>query len=282
MYVNNTRVPKKIPKKKRYVKRNRKKAFAFLIIILVCVLSMSLIDRNSGRRNKLDASKKYNLKDVVKNPRSKITIFIDPGHGKKADMSMEKVAPWSNIKMVKSAVGAVGSFSKTPEYQINLEVGMKLNSLLLEKGYNVVMSKTSLEDNPSGIERAEMGNKANARLAIRIHADSFKDRSIKGTSIFVPSPVNDDMKKISGESERCGEIIMNSLVERAGVKPREITKRKDLTTFNWSRVPTILIEMGFLSNKEEDTLLNTEEYQEKIAKAIAEGIEEAFKDEIGE
>lgn len=283
MHVSKKHITKVVQKKKRNLKKNRKRLFVFWAIILVFIFGISIRASNFGNKNKFGVNIKEKIDNIEKkeNPRSKITIVVDPGHGHKADMTLEKVAPWSNYRMVKSAVGAIGTFSKTPEYQINLEVGIKLNAILKEKGYNVIMTKTNLEDNPSGIERAEIGNKANARLAVRIHADSFKDTSIKGTSILVPSPINDDMKKISGESERCGQIIMESLVNRAGVKSRGIVKRKNLTTFNWSKVPTILIEMGFLSNKEEDTQLNNDEYQNKIAIAIAEGIEEALMDEIG-
>lgn len=283
MHVSKKHITKVVQKKKRNLKKNRKRLFVFWAIILVFIFGISIRASNFGNKNKFGVNIKEKIDNIEKkeNPRSKITIVVDPGHGHKADMTLEKVAPWSNYRMVKSAVGAIGTFSTTPEYQINLEVGIKLNAILKEKGYNVIMTKTNLEDNPSGIERAEIGNKANARLAVRIHADSFKDTSIKGTSILVPSPINDDMKKISGESERCGQIIMESLVNRAGVKSRGIVKRKNLTTFNWSKVPTILIEMGFLSNKEEDTQLNNDEYQNKIAIAIAEGIEEALMDEIG-
>lgn len=275
-----------VQREKSNFKKDKIKLLVFWTITLVFVLSMGIRANNLNYKDIIGSNKKAKTdeainKQVSENPREKITILVDPGHGKKVNMKLEKMAPWSNIKAIKSPIGAVGSYSNTPEYQINLEVGIKLKDILLKKGYNVVMSKTNLEDNPSGIERAEIGNKVNAALAVRIHADSFKDSSIKGTSILVPSPVNDDMKKISGESERCGQIIMGNLVKRAGVKSRGIIKRKDLTTFNWSKVPTILIEMGFLSNKEEDTLLNNDEYQNKIATAIAEGIEEAFKDEIG-
>lgn len=209
-----------------------------------------------------------------------ITIVVDPGHGKKADMTMEYVGPNTKIRRAKSPVGAVGSFSKTPEYQINLEVAMKLKTILEEKGFNVVMTKTTLEENPAGSERAAIGNRVNARIAVRIHADSYKDSSARGTTILVPADINDDMKKIAGESLRIANIMMEKLVEHAGVKPREISTRKDLTTFDWSKVPTMIIEMGFLSNKEEDMLLNTSEYQDKIAQSIAMGIEEALKDEI--
>ena len=57
---------------------------------------------------------------------------------------------------------------------------------------------------------------------------------------------------------------------------RGVIERSDLTGFNWSKVPVVLIEMGFLSNPEEDSLLNDSSYQEKIAQGLCNGILEAL------
>lgn len=56
------------------------------------------------------------------------------------------------------------------------------------------------------------------------------------------------------------------------MKNRGVIERSDMTGFNWSTVPVVLIEMEFLSNPQEDKNLSSEEYQDKIAKAIAKGI----------
>lgn len=267
---------KKIPTK------NKLRAAASICLIALVVGIMTLKEHAALNGAVSNAAGKYEAKEYKKEDKNNkgITIVVDPGHGKKADMTMEFVGPNTKIRRAKSPVGAVGSFSKTPEYQINLEVAMKLKAILEEKGFNVVMTKTTLEENPAGSERAEIGNRANARIAVRIHADSYKDSSARGTTILVPAPIDDEMKKISEESYRIGNIIMEKLIENAGVKSREVSTRKDLTTFNWSKVPTMIIEMGFLSNKEEDMLLNNDEHQNKLAKGIAEGIWEALKDEI--
>ena len=58
---------------------------------------------------------------------------------------------------------------------------------------------------------------------------------------------------------------------------RGVVERDDMTGFNWSKVPVILVEMGFLSNRSEDQMLSTGAYQDKLAKGLADGIEAALK-----
>ena len=60
-------------------------------------------------------------------------------------------------------------------------------------------------------------------------------------------------------------------------KNRGVIERKDLTGFNWSTVPVVLVEMGFLSNPEEDKKLSTDSYKDKISKSLANGVSEIFK-----
>ena len=176
---------------------------------------------------------------------------------------------------IKDGGGADGINSKTPEYVITMNVSLKLKSLLEANGINVIMTKEDINLVPGNIERAEVGNNNNADLAIRIHCDSADVTSAKGASMLVPAPVG-YATDIAGISRTYGEIILNSLVANVGMYNRGVLERSDLTGFNWSKVPVVLIEMGFLSNPEEDSLLNDASYQEKIAQGLCNGILEAL------
>ncbi|WP_435789274.1 N-acetylmuramoyl-L-alanine amidase [Clostridium sp.] len=99
--------------------------------------------------------------------------------------------------------------------------------------------------------------------------------SAQGASILVPEPVG-YAGNIYKVSQKYGEIILNNFVSTTGAKNRGISKREDLTGFNWSKVPVVLIEMGFMSNLEEDILLASDEYQNKLAKGLQNGIKEIF------
>lgn len=267
---------------KEFMEKVKASKFKFIILLMMLTLLAAIVFIKGNPRAASDNSKRIVVNDVIEtmnlnsNSSGKV-IVIDPGHGSEWDMSLEPMAPGSDKKRVKSPVGAVGEFTKIPEYKVDWDVSLKLKKILEDKGFIVVMTKSSIKENPGGIERAELGNKSNARLVVRIHADSFEDENINGTTILVPEALSDDKKSLSEESSRCANIILSTLANGAGVKERGVVLRDDLTAFNWSNVPTLLIEMGFLSNEKEDKLLNTEDYQNKLAQAIADGIEEAVK-----
>jgi len=119
------------------------------------------------------------------------------------------------------------------------------------------------------------GNKAKADLVIRIHADSSDNSSANGASMLVPAD-NENTDAIYKISKKYGEIVLNNLINNIGMKNRGIVERNDITGFNWSKVPVALVEMGFQSNVEEDKQLASENYQDKLAKALAEGIDKAL------
>ena len=207
--------------------------------------------------------------------RSEMVIVIDPGHASVTSSEKEPQAPGSSIMKVKEPGGAQGINTKTPEYVVNMEVAVRLKDLLEGKGYTVIMTKTEHTQMLGNIARAEVGNKAKADLVIRIHADSSDNSSAKGASMLVPADTKntDPIYKIS---KKYGEIVLNNLISGVGMKNRGIVERDDITGFNWSKVPVILVEMGFQSNVEEDKLLVTGTYQDKLAKALSEGIDNAL------
>lgn len=222
------------------------------------------IIENENKDNKHDD--KVDTKDIRK------IIVIDPGHANRSNLEKESLAPGSSVMKIKDGGGAQGIVTRTPEYIINMKVSMKLKYYLEEKGYEVIMTKTKDSESLGNIERAEIGNKSNALLVIRIHADSSNDSSAKGASILIPAQINENTKLIYDKSKKYASVVLNSLNKEVGINSRGVIERNDMTGFNWSKVPVILIEMGFLSNPDEDKLLSSNEYQDKIVKAIFDGI----------
>lgn len=204
-------------------------------------------------------------------------IVIDPGHANRSNLEKEPTAPGSSQMKIKDGGGAEGVLTKTSEQSINLNVALKLKDLLQSRGYTVVMTKTREDQSLGNVERAQVGNNANAALVIRIHADSSEYSSAKGASMLVPAPVNENTKAIYAASKSYGTTILNTLVKEAGMYNRGVIESSDMTGFNWSKVPVVLVEMGFLSNTEEDKLLASQAYQDKLTKGLADGISEAIK-----
>lgn len=224
----------------------------------------------NNQENKTQNVKNEKVKEVKKK-----VVVLDPGHGNRSNLEKEAIYPGSTELKIKDGGGAEGVNSKTPEYVIAMGITMKLKVLLENKGYAVIMTKTTPQESPGNIERAEVGNKNNADLVIRVHADSSESSNTSGASILVPAPIG-YAKDISEISRKYGEIVLESLINEVGMKNEGLIERNDLTGFNWSKVPIILVETGFLSNPQEDQLLNTEEYQNKIAKGLFNGIDKAL------
>jgi N-acetylmuramoyl-L-alanine amidase len=222
-------------------------------------------------------SKASDKKEQSKEIKKSKVIVLDPGHANKSNLEKEPAAPNSKVFKIKDGGGAQGIATRTPEYKINMEVALRLKELLEVKGYTVVMTKTDNSLSLGNVERAEIWNKANADLAVRIHADSVNEGSVRGASMLIPSAANEYTKPIYKNSKEYGKIILDTLIAQVGMRSRGLIESNDMTGFNWSKVPVILVEMGFLSNVEEDRLLSSKEYQEKICKALADGIALAVK-----
>ncbi|APC42788.1 hypothetical protein A7L45_20040 [Clostridium estertheticum subsp. estertheticum] len=203
-------------------------------------------------------------------------VVIDPGHASITSLEQEKQAPGSTIMKIKEPGGAQGINTKTPEYVVNMAVAVRLKVLLIKKGYTVIMTKTENKQMLGNIARAQVGNDSKANLVIRIHADSNDNSSVSGASMLVPTDT-ENTDPIYKVSKQYGQVVFRNLINNVGMNDRGVVERDDMTGFNWSKVPVILVEMGFLSNTSEERLLITEAYQDKLAKGLAEGIDAALK-----
>jgi N-acetylmuramoyl-L-alanine amidase len=201
----------------------------------------------------------------------KKVVVIDPGHGAGGNHEYELQSPDSDITKIKDGGGTQGVATSVPEYVVTLKVSEKLKALLEAKNYTVIMTKTQECEDPGNIERAEVGNNNNADLVIRMHCDGIDDQSVTGASMLVPAPVG-YAKDISDISTQYGQTILNDLVANVGMNDRGVVQRNDLTGFNWSKVPVVLVEMGFMSNPQEDRLLSDDSYEDKIAQGLCNGI----------
>ena len=207
---------------------------------------------------------------------SNITIVIDPGHSSTGTSGNEPVSPNSSTTKLKDGLGATGSYTNIPEHKTNMSVALLVKKELTSKGYNVILTKQDVAESKSNIERADVGNKNNADLVVRIHADSAENSSISGASMHVPAN-NEYTSSFYKISKSYGTKILNTYVDEIGIKNRWVIERNDLTGFNWSKVPVVLIEMGFLSNKEDDNFVSNTANHPKIAKAISDGIDKCFE-----
>lgn len=223
-----------------------------------------------------DEEKTSTNNTYVPNKNNKL-IVVNAGHQGKSNNSKEAIGPGSSIMKAKVSSGATGISSRVTESQTTLNVALKLKTELQSRGYTVVMTRTDQNVNISNKERAEIGNKNNAAAVISIHCDSTNSSSTRGAHTIAPKKDNHYNSQIYSASSSLAQKVISSYCFSTGIKSRGVTYRDDLTGLNWSTVPSIYLEMGFISNSDEDKLLAGSAFQDKCAKGIANGIDNYFK-----
>ncbi len=203
-------------------------------------------------------------------------IVINPGHQASGNSSTEAIGPGSSTTKAKVTTGAYCSASGKSESQINLEVGLKLKSELESRGYTVYMTRTSQNVDISNKERAQIANSYNAAAVISIHCDSTTSSSTTGAHTICITSSNPYCSQLYSTSAKLAKSVINAYCSATGIYNRGVSYRDDLTGLNWSEVPAIYIEMGFLSNSSEGTNLSDSSFQNKCATGIANGIDNYF------
>ena len=186
-------------------------------------------------------------------------IVIDPGHG-------------GNDA---GAIGPTGVMEKS----VTLKVGLELKRLLEAEGATVIMTRetdttvSSKGAKASDIEelgaRCDVANRNGADIFISIHADSFTRPEARGTTGYYYS------KSTSGRGQKLADCIRRNLVEQLGT-PSRGTQPCNFYVVKNTDMPATLIELGFISNKDEEKLLDSKEGVQKAAQGILDGIEDYF------
>lgn len=201
-------------------------------------------------------------------------IVIDAGHQRYGNNEKEPIGPGASETKPKVTSGASGVNSGKLESQINLEVALKLQAKLEVSGYQVIMIRTSQDINMSNRERAEIANSNNAAAFIRIHCNSADTSSAKGVLTIAPSTSNRYCSQIAESSQTLSKSVLNNICSETSAKNRGLMISDVMSGINWCKVPVTIVEMGFLSNPEEDRLLCDGNYQDKIVTGIVKGINE--------
>ena len=201
-----------------------------------------------------------------------LRIGIDPGHQAQANYDKEPIAPGSSETKAKVASGTSGVRTGISEYVTDLEIALKLRDALEAEGCTVYMTREVNEIDISNLERAEMMNELGVDLVLRIHCDGATDKSANGIGMFVRQT-----GEKQAESEAAAKVLLEAMSEATGAKARGVFLRDTYTMNNWSVVPCILMECGFMTNPDEDEKLNDPAYQELLAQGMVEGIARYFE-----
>ncbi|MEK4060884.1 MULTISPECIES: N-acetylmuramoyl-L-alanine amidase [Paenibacillus] len=173
-------------------------------------------------------------------------IVIDPGHGG-------------------SDPGMLGTSFDTLEKDLNLQTALYVRDYLTAKGARVELTRTQ-DQRPSLARRVQIGQSVGADAFVSIHYNS-SPKNVSGTLTFYYSE-SDDL--------RLARSIENRLGQGIGLKSNGVSFG-NYHILRENNLPAALVELGFLSNRNDEAVVRTSAYQKKAAKAIAEGLADYFK-----
>lgn len=214
-------------------------------------------------------------------------VVIDAGHQKEAMPEKEPNGPGSEVMKTQLAAGTTGSFTGICEYELTLAVSLALRDELLSRGYTVVMVRETNDVKISNMERALLANEyapneENGYLGavnVRVHANGFDNSSARGALMVCSTKDNEfAVGQLYDECFELSKKIIESYCKSTGIPKRAnfITYNDGMTGTNWCEIPTTIIEMGFMTNKEDDELMATDAFEKNAASGIADGLDDYF------
>lgn len=182
------------------------------------------------------------------------TVIIDPGHA--------TISTWG------SDTGAVGRSGLT-EREVNTNISRMLGEILLEEGFSVLYTREG-ETSLALQERALAANQSGG-IFVSMHANAHPDSAVSGTETFYPGERGGASDELLAASKRLADHVQSELLSQLQRKDRGV-KRANFAVLRNNQVPSILVEVAFLSNSQEEKLLADPSFQKRAAQAVARGI----------
>lgn len=202
-------------------------------------------------------------------------VAIDPGHqGSWVDMSeSEPNAPGSDIMKMKATTGTQGRFTGINEYELNLDISLMLAQELEKRGYQTVLTRTDNDTAISNAERAVLANGSGADFMIRIHANGSEDASVNGALAMAPGADNPYVGDLSERSMELAWDILNTYCNTTGMGNQGVLSENTMTGINWSQIPVMILEMGYMTNESDDIRMADAAFREQMVRGIADGVD---------
>lgn len=203
-------------------------------------------------------------------------VAIDAGHQRQGNYDKEPLGPGSSEMKAKVSSGTTGRYTGVYEYVVNLDVSLLLRDELESRGYQVVMIRETHDVNISNSERAAIANNSGAEIFVRIHCNGVDDSSVKGALTMAPTSSNPYVGNIASQCERLSQLVVDEYCAATGFKNKGIQYVDNMSGINWCTIPVTIVEMGFMTNPDDDAMLVDPNMQIKMADGIANGIDAYF------
>lgn len=175
----------------------------------------------------------------------KTLIVLDAGHGG-------------------SDPGTIGKFTGVKEKDLALKAVYELKTELEKNGYEVALTRTN-DTRVELLQRTDFANEVNADLFISIHYNAVDKTDVNGIEVLY-------YKDKDGVKYQFAKTLFTELVSATGAKARGVIERPLLVVPRETKMPSALIEMGFVSNRDEEIKVQNNDYLSVQVKAIVEGV----------
>lgn len=202
-----------------------------------------------------------------------VTVCVDPGHQGVFIGCKEPMGPGLQGFHTTTNGMAQGIYTRRYESVVVLEIGLKLRNALLSEGATVVMTREDQNTPVTNVERANIANNAGADLFIRLHCDTSTVKTKNGIHVYIPFS-SDYAKEVATKEEHMayGEALLQAMFASTGVTNGSARQGNGYVANNWAKMPSFLVELGYMSNQREDILLSLPEYQEKLICGMVDGL----------
>ena len=179
------------------------------------------------------------------------------------------------VSVVDEVVDKRGTRDVATEYLNYLysDEAQKLEAELTSRGYTVKMIRTSNDVDISNATRAEYANNLKADAVIKIHTNGSTDGNATGVMTVCQTSSNPYNSAIYDQCKSLATDVLSGLLASTGAKSDGIWETDTMSGINWSTVPVTIVEVGYMTTASEEALLVTDDYQNKIAKGIADGLD---------